>query len=352
MNIDAPRRLLQFAVRDAVATSRSPNSVTEPTLKRLRSVVSTPTGDSPIVDRPRRIQSVARVPNPMATVIRAVAEAAEDVTRAKSSGSVFDRLGRDMDVSENSGQIPSFQDPSLVENEFEDVDHTYKQTRGTNMQRSDLAGKYLGDMAMSENETGLASDSRAENDEYDDTNLMGHRVMDASQTGTSGWKKSENSLAVPYSVTKIANDVARVKRNTDEGQTANASQKIGNNALNVNTWKHRPHQGTMEVAEVDGWKSGQEGDGGASKLGMPKENNNLVTVNGNVRHFCFERYNKMYIYCAFVCLLKFFTHLMGLKCCINDKQVKPTVDSQKVPQKTLSSSTGEFGIHILKSKLY
>ncbi|XP_039011998.1 uncharacterized protein LOC120141138 [Hibiscus syriacus] len=93
-NIDAPRRLLHIAVRDAVGTS--PVSVKEPSSKRLRCVVSTSSGDVPI--RHRRIQPVARVPNSMATVIKAVAEAAEDVTKVKSAGSAFDRLGPGMDV--------------------------------------------------------------------------------------------------------------------------------------------------------------------------------------------------------------------------------------------------------------
>lgn len=345
MNIDAPRRLLQFAVRDAVGTSRPSNSVTEPTLKRLRSVVSLSTGDSPIADRPRRIQSVARVPNPMAAVIRAVAEAAEDVTRVKSSGSVFDRLGRGMDVSENSGQLASFREASVVDDEFAEVDHTHKQTRAAYIQRSDHAGKYLGDMAMLENETGLPSDSTAENDGYDDANLMGHRITDASQTGTSGGKNGENSLMVPYNVAKNVDDVMRVKWNRDEGQPANTSHKIVNISLNMNTWKPPPYQEQREVVEVDGWKSGQEGDGGASKPGMraTKENSNTVTVNGNVRHFCIQRQNKMYIV-LIICLPSyiFYLFLMVLNCCINVKQAKPAADSQKLFQKIVSSSTGEF----------
>ena len=106
MTIDAPRRLLQFAVRDAVGTSRASISAKETSFKRLRSVVSTSFEDFP--GRPRRIQSVARVPNPMATVIKAVAEAAEDVTKVKNAGSVFDRLGPGMDVLETRGQHAKF----------------------------------------------------------------------------------------------------------------------------------------------------------------------------------------------------------------------------------------------------
>ncbi|KAL4562262.1 hypothetical protein LXL04_034460 [Taraxacum kok-saghyz] len=92
-SLGASRRLLQFAVRDAVATSRSTSGLTltsEPSFKRLRSVVSTP--NEP--DRPK-IRSVARVPKSMAVAIKAVADAAKDVAvKVKPpSGNVFDRLG-------------------------------------------------------------------------------------------------------------------------------------------------------------------------------------------------------------------------------------------------------------------
>uniref|UniRef100_A0A6P3ZR47 uncharacterized protein LOC107417664 n=1 Tax=Ziziphus jujuba TaxID=326968 RepID=A0A6P3ZR47_ZIZJJ len=304
VNIVAPRRLLQFAVRDAVATSRPSNSVTEPTLKRLRSVVSTTSVDSPVAERPVRLQSVARVPNPMATVIRAVAEAAEDVTRVKSSGSVFDRLGRGMDVSENSGQIASYGDATFVDDEFTDINQIHKQRRSIYLQRSDHTGKYGDDMTMLENEVGLVSDSTYENDGYDDANLIDHRVTDVSQTGTSGGKKGENSI-MQYSVAKNADDIMRVTRNKDQGQPANASQKIVNISMNVNTRKPPPYQDPRDVAEVDGWKSIQKAEEGASKPGAlaMKENNNPVTVNGNA---------------------------------------KPAAAFQKESQKALSSSTGSY----------
>ncbi|KAF2319448.1 hypothetical protein GH714_015898 [Hevea brasiliensis] len=110
--IDAPRRLLQFAVRDAVGNLRPSGLVKEPSLKRLRSVVSTSTGESSLIDRPRRIQSIARVPNPMATVIKAVQEAAKDV-KVKSSKSVFDRLGREMDISDTTELVRDIRDVAV-----------------------------------------------------------------------------------------------------------------------------------------------------------------------------------------------------------------------------------------------
>lgn len=99
-SLGASRRLLQFAVRDAVATSRSTSLTSEPSLKRLRSVVSTPNDDSTLEERRPKIRSVARVPKAMAVAIKAVADAAKDVVKVKPSGNVFDRLGRSADISD------------------------------------------------------------------------------------------------------------------------------------------------------------------------------------------------------------------------------------------------------------
>ncbi|CAH8260233.1 unnamed protein product [Arabidopsis lyrata] len=101
---DVSRRLLQFAVRDALAISRPVNSSTESSLKRLRSVVSTSTQDSSDPDPARKIRSVARVVNPMATVMKAVAEAAEDAKKPRSGRSVFDRISHSTGFSETLDQ--------------------------------------------------------------------------------------------------------------------------------------------------------------------------------------------------------------------------------------------------------
>lgn len=305
--IDAPRRLLQFAVRDAVAMSRPTTTATEPSLKRLRSVVSTSTSDSSSIDRPRRLQSIARVPNPMATVIKAVTEAAEDVTRVKSSGSVFDRLGRAMDVSGFHVQTSSFGEAIIEDGLYGDDDQLHKQKRSMYLQRSDRSGQYVGNMTMLENDTGLASDSTSENEGYDDVNVLGRSVRDVSQTGTSGENNGENAMMVEYSVAKNVDDVTRFMRNKDQGQqpavASNTSQKIVNISVNVNTWKPPHYQDPREVSEVDGWKSVHETEGGVSKSESQiiKDHNHHVTVNGNT---------------------------------------KPAVDSQKESQKTVSPTSG------------
>ncbi|KAJ7949142.1 putative RNA binding family protein [Quillaja saponaria] len=272
--IDAPRRLLQFAVRDAVATLRPSNLAppVEPKLKRLRSVVSTSTGESSFVDRPQRIQSVARVPNPMATVIKAVAEAAEDVTKVKSSGNVFDRLGR----ATNSSHI-------------EDNNQIKEQRRPLFPPRSGYTGEYVADMTMLESEAGFpSSDSTSDNEGYDNVNVMGRGMAVPSQIGTSGGNKGEDTLT-QYSVAKNGDNSMHLNRNRVQDQSAaapNASRKIVNISVNVNTWKPPHYQEPREVTEEDSHRSIEDGDMGASRYGAQaiKEISNPMKVsNGKAK---------------------------------------------------------------------
>ncbi|CAL5031513.1 unnamed protein product [Urochloa decumbens] len=94
--IDAPRRLLQFAVRDAVKTVQPVTPRSESASKRLRSVVSTlATGPTLDITHIRLQKANSDVGIPGATAaLRAAAEAAEDAIKGSFSGSVFNRLGR------------------------------------------------------------------------------------------------------------------------------------------------------------------------------------------------------------------------------------------------------------------
>ena len=302
MTINAPRRLLQFAVRDAVATSRPSNLAAEPKMKRLRSVVSTSAGDSSLDDRPQRLKSVARMPSAMATAIKAVAEAAEDVVKVRSSVNVFDRLGRrshGMDLSEVSDQQAEFRETGTEDDGYGDFKHIPEEICSTHLQRSAYSERYAGNMTMLESETGLASDSASDNEGYDDVNLMGQRIMDISQSGATVGNKDDDSLMVQYSVAKNADEGVRTMRSKDHGQpsaVANTSRKIVNISVNVNTWKPANYQGgPREVKEVDGQKPVQENETGTGKSGvrLMKANGNPVLVgNGNVR----------YSYSALICL--------------------------------------------------
>ncbi|KFK38612.1 hypothetical protein AALP_AA3G136900 [Arabis alpina] len=151
---DVSRRLLQSAVRDALAISKPPNSSTEPSLKRLRSVVSASTQDSSDPDPARRIRStqdssdpdparrirpVARAVNPMATVIKAVSEAAEDAKKTKSGRSVFDRISHSTGLSETLDHrmvldkvSPENEECRNLSQDQELVQHHYSQSLDNN----------------------------------------------------------------------------------------------------------------------------------------------------------------------------------------------------------------------------
>ncbi|KAF9665735.1 hypothetical protein SADUNF_Sadunf16G0154700 [Salix dunnii] len=267
----APRRLLQFAVRDAVRTlgpsgrikEPSQKQIKEPSQKRLRSVVSSSTEDT-LVDRPRRLQSIARVPNPMATVLKAVREAAEDVVKVKSSGSVFDRLGRDMDVTE-------FRDHAVEDDEYEEFNEILEETH-SNYPQSKYRGH--GTMNMTGNDARLTN-LMSDNEGYDDPSPVDHRVMGVSQTGTCLGSKGEDSFMSSYNVAK------------DQDQSisaANTSRKIVNISVNVNTWRP-PHYQEPRDTVMDNVKSVQDIETDAGSFGARlKEINNPVSVsNGNAK---------------------------------------------------------------------
>ncbi|XP_039048451.1 uncharacterized protein LOC120189181 isoform X2 [Hibiscus syriacus] len=289
MKIDAPRRLLQFAVRDAVGTSRAPVSAKEPSSKRLRSVVSTSSGDLPV--RPCRIQSVARVANPMATMIKAVAEAAEDVTKVKNAGSVFDRLGPGTDVLETHDLHPEFREPLPDDEEYGDLDQPLEKTHSAYCRRDEYGGGHVGNITALESGTGLGSESLSDNEWYDDVDVVGHGVMDVSRTGTSGGNKGDNSLVVQYNVDK--DDEILQTRNKDQNQSTIAanSRKIVNISVNVNTWKPPHYQEPRKVSELDSRKSLPESETAADKSNIRlMENGNPVTVlNGNVKSAAYNQ---------------------------------------------------------------
>lgn len=286
--INAPRRLLQFAVRDAVATSRPSNSTSEPSLKRLRSVVSTSAVNSSVEARPRRFQSIARVPNAMATAIKAVEEAAKDVVKNRSSGNVFDRLGRGMDISQSSDQLTEFRETTVEDVEYGDFNRVSEETRLNFLPKSEYTGDSVGDVTMLETDTGIASDSASDNERYDDVNVMGRRVMDVSQIGTSGGNEDQDSLMVRYSVAKNSDEIMRKPRK-DQDQSAlaaNTSRKIVNISVNVNTWKPTHYPEPREVSEMDNRKSVQESEAGLGKsdVWLMNEKSNPVTAgNGNTK---------------------------------------------------------------------
>ncbi|XP_004499869.1 uncharacterized protein [Cicer arietinum] len=271
VKIAAPRRLLQFAVRDAVGTSRTSTSV-EPSLKRLRSVVSTSSADSSLVEHHQHVQPTCRLPNAMATVIKAVAEAAEDV-KSKSSGSVFDRLGCGMDSSADNIQL--------------DYQHQ-EQNQSLYLQRTDYDGQYVENTAMMEHETDFCSDSNSDNDECHDVNVIGRGVTGTSLISSSIGYRGSDSQMMQYSVAKNTDDSLRLKHNRELEQPAaalNTSANIVNVSRNVNTWKPAQYQEPREIIELDGHQVLD------SETRDPRSNMQLVKENANAQKISYRNVN-------------------------------------------------------------
>jgi len=245
----------------------------EPTLKRLRSVVSTSSADSSVVEHYQRVQPTSRAPNAMARVIKAVAEAAEDV-KSKSLGSVFDRLGCGMDSSADNSQL--------------DYQHQ-EQNQSLYLQRTDYNGQYAANTTMVERETVFLSDSNSDNEGCHDVNVIGRGVTGTSEISSSVGNKGSDSLMMQYSVAKKADDNLRLKQSREQEQPAaacNPSRKIVNISVNVNTWKPAQYQEPREVVELDGHKiSDNEIGDSRSNMQLVKENANALKIsNGNVRY--------------------------------------------------------------------
>lgn len=281
--IGASRRLLQFAVRDAIATTKPSIYSSEPSLKRIRSEVSAATDDAPEDVRPRRMQSVARVPNSMETAIRAVAEAAEDVRKVKPVGSVFDRLSRGEDALQRTSEAPKFREP-VMEDEFESYNQIYTNAPQVNFQRSDLHERLTRKSSIIESNTEQASDYASDDEGYNDVNVMRHEILDLTQ---SGGNREDEPMMMHYSIAQGA-DAVRQEHMRDLGQpvtVANSSHKTFNRlSPKVNMCELPHYQLAREVAETE--KFVTEIEVGAAKSNVPpvKENNKPLKVNGNVEH--------------------------------------------------------------------
>lgn len=253
--LDAPRRLLQFAVRDAVKTVQQTSLRTEPTPKRLRSVVSTSTAETVQDKRPQRTRSMLRAPGAI-TAIKAAAEAAEDVIKSRPSGSVFDRLGQ-----QRLGREPEDEDE-----EYEDVD-----------QRSEYEGEGEVEMTMLEEKPEISVDSASDNDGYPGVDA------DASRN-TMMASKDHDSLMVEYNVSQEADVVRRTMvMDQDLPLTSSSvpvtSSKIVNISVNVNTWKPPNYQVPRDVNVVENQVSVDKSNMNAGKpnISIPNKKDASLT---------------------------------------------------------------------------
>lgn len=284
--IAATRRLLQFAVRDAVATSRPSNSTLapSPSLKRLRSVVSTSVDDSSLPERPQRIRSVAGAPNALATAIRAVAEAAQDVTKVRSSVNVFDRLGRAPDVPDPSIRLEE-STQAVAEDvqgqSFADANEAYS----TYLHRGGYRGRHIG-KSMLHDDAAVVYDSASDDEAYRGSSAVNRRSMDASRSGAPVKNFGENPLIVEHGVAYNADDILDKSQKDQDRPTfaLGAPYQPVNIPLNVNTWKSPQYQEARQSFETENRKSAQSSEGLVEKPDMllTKESTNPIAVTNGI----------------------------------------------------------------------
>uniref|UniRef100_A0A1D1Z1Z7 Polyadenylate-binding protein 2-A n=1 Tax=Anthurium amnicola TaxID=1678845 RepID=A0A1D1Z1Z7_9ARAE len=287
----ATSRLLQFAVRDAVRTVQQAATRSEPALKRLRSVVSASTADLAPDETYKRTRSAARVPGGIATAIRAAAEAANDATRVRSSRNVFSRLGHGADevhVNKESSDLRV----SMAEDEnYEDFEQNPGSKNQNYFERTEGDGESVVDMMTANEETGMASGSGSgsgsDDDRYDNIGTSRRRAIDASQTQSAASAlQDKDALMVQYSVAQNAEEVARKIRAKDPEPpvlaTSNASHKIVNISVNVNTWKPPHYQSQRNNLEVNNQVSVEKTETGEQKLAANIPTGNNTTLPKNV----------------------------------------------------------------------
>ncbi|KAK1305916.1 hypothetical protein QJS10_CPA10g00141 [Acorus calamus] len=270
----APRRLLQFAVRDAVGTSKQQNSRPERVSKRLRSVVSTSTMDVALDDQYQKTRSTGRVQSAVATAIKAAAEAAEDVIKPRFSGSVFDRLGNSKHRAKPIDQTTELGEHVMEDGEFEDFDQHLSPENVDYCQRSDNEGESAGN-------------------------------------------KEKNTLMVQYSVAKDTDEVIRKTRLNDQDSSvpsvANASRKIVNISVNVNTWKPPHYQEPRDSAEVEARMTMGNSEAVAAKSTRLMKENNVAVAEAEKSISLLDTY-----------------------------PVTPRLDQQKEAQKSVLSTPGSY----------
>ncbi|CAN8259599.1 unnamed protein product [Cochlearia groenlandica] len=173
---DVSRRLLQFAVRDALAISKPLNSSSETSLKRLRSVVSASTQNLSDPEPAQKVRSVARVVNPMGTVINTVTEAAEDTKNPKSGRSVFDRISHSAVFSEPMDQDMALCKASPENEDCRNFSEDQKSGHSVYTHRHDNNGVYAENMTTFN--TGLQSNVSSDRSRINNPKSLQHRLVD------------------------------------------------------------------------------------------------------------------------------------------------------------------------------
>ncbi|KAL3615368.1 hypothetical protein CASFOL_041029 [Castilleja foliolosa] len=265
--VGATRRLLQSAVRDAVATSRPSNATAESSRKRLRSVVSTTNGNLLQEEGPQRIRRTS-----MSAAIKAAAEAVMDVTKIRSSHNVFGRLGHATDVPHTTYHQEHIRvDEDVGDGDFsvetEIFDSAYHQ-------RNDGSRLLEDNVSPFHDNNVCKSDFGYDGDSYDVIDGRERDATDGTWLGASDRNWVDVSVTFPYAAAADNVDERLHRPSKELGPPArglNASLRIAPSMINM---KHH-YQVERDTSEMDNRKIAL-GSTVATKteVRMMKEDNN------------------------------------------------------------------------------
>lgn len=223
--LNAPCRLLQSAVRDAVMTVQKSVSRPELPLKRLRSIVSSPI-DSSASGVPQNSKSVPKFMGSAKSALKAAEEAAQDV-KVKTPVTIFDRLC-------HSNERSVLNDPSS--NPSQNGDYS-QVSQHLGYAQSNECGNLAEDVTKVERNIRLESDSGSQYEGYNNADNLRREVGGTSHIASSS-PRDRNSLMIQYSNSKNANDIIRntmTKQETLNTSAIKETRKIVNISVNINT---------------------------------------------------------------------------------------------------------------------
>ncbi|KAG2579809.1 nucleolin-like isoform X1 [Panicum virgatum] len=279
----ASRRLLQFAVRDAVKAVQPTSSSAEPASKRLRSVVSTTSAENHCDRRSERSQDKLRdrrsersqdnlsyersersQDNPSerrsertrptlqvqgaALALRAAAEAAADSTKVRSTGSVFKRLGQgnvDKQASRSREEKRDYEDfkPVMTIDEHD-------SDRYVNNEESE---EESGELTMPDRVAEMGVDSSSEDDMDRDEGITRYQTSISHEGAFSSFEEKK-ALSTKCSV-ELETDAIRSSSVIAEEQPVPSSTKTANKAVaisvDVNTVEPLSYETPKDVHVVE-----------------------------------------------------------------------------------------------------
>ncbi|RWW40128.1 hypothetical protein BHE74_00054474 [Ensete ventricosum] len=225
--------------------------------------------------------------------LKAVAEAVEDVNKARCSSSVFDRLGHDRSMAEPVIELSDTTAQEVEYRDSEDNNRVPELDHSDHPSRSEYDEEFDGNLTILDQETEIAAaDYVSNNDKHNIVKNVSLHDLGASQSASSA-NRENKSVIVEYSIAQEPDEILRQRRLMDQepfaSSAAMTSNKTVNISVNVNSWKSPHYQVSRDAAEVENRAAvGKSKNGvGNQNVRLPKEND--VSSAQNVKSGCGEK---------------------------------------------------------------